>query len=146
MQTRVKTQSEIKAMRESGRMLATVLGVLKKELKPGMSTKDLADIADRELKVLGGEASFKGYQDFPEVICISVNEEVVHGIPKASKIINEGDIVGLDFGVTYRGMITDSAISVIAGQPKQQAHVELIERTKKALDVWSAWRSGGKNG
>jgi methionyl aminopeptidase len=135
MQTKVKTQSEIKSMRESGRMLATVLGVLKKELQPGMTTKALSDIAARELNALGGEASFKGYQGFPEVICISVNEEVVHGIPKTSKIINEGDIVGLDFGVTYRGMITDSAISVIAGKPKTKGDIDLVTRTEKALAV-----------
>ena len=135
MQTKVKTQSEIKAMRESGRMLATVLELLRGKVEPGISTKHLADIARDELKSLGGEASFLGYQGFPDVICISVNEEVVHGIPKATKIIKEGDIVGMDFGVTYRGMITDSAISVIAGKPKTKGHKDIVERTKKALEV-----------
>jgi methionyl aminopeptidase len=100
-----------------------------------MTTKALSDIAARELAALGGEASFKGYQGFPEVICISVNEEVVHGIPKTSKIINEGDIVGLDFGVTYRGMVTDSAISVIAGKPKTKDDIDLVAHTEKALQV-----------
>jgi methionyl aminopeptidase len=135
VQTQVKTDSEIVAMRESGRMLATVLHVLKQKLEPGMSTKQLADIAAAELKALGGKPSFLGYQGFPDVICISVNEEVVHGIPKTSKIITEGDIVGLDFGVTYNGMITDSAISVIAGKPKQKGHIDLLDRTQTALQV-----------
>lgn len=135
MQTKVKTQTEIQAMRESGRMLATVLSVLQGKLQPGMSTKDLADIAARELQALGGEASFKGYQGFPDIICISVNDEVVHGIPKASHIVNEGDIVGLDFGVTYRGMITDSAISVIAGKPKTRGHIDLVKRTEEAMNA-----------
>jgi methionyl aminopeptidase len=135
VQTQVKTKSEITAMRESGRMLATILQLLKRELKPGMSTKDLAVIAARELKALGGEASFLGYQNFPDVICISVNEEVVHGIPKEAKIINEGDIVGLDFGVTYRGMITDAAISVIAGKPKTKGHIDLVNRTEEAMNI-----------
>ena len=121
MQTRVKTKSEIAAMRESGRMLATVLEALKPKVEPGISTKELADVAAAELKALGGEPSFLGYQGFPDVICISLNEEVVHGIPNPKRIVQEGDIVGLDFGVTYKGMITDSAISVIAGKPKASA-------------------------
>ena len=133
MQTQIKTQSEIAAMRESGRMLATVLGVLRQKLEPGMTTKDLANIAAAELQALGGQASFKGYQGFPDVICISVNEEVVHGIPKADKVIQDGDIVGLDFGVTYQGMVTDSAISVIAGKPKQKGHIDLVARTEQAM-------------
>ena len=135
MVTQVKTAKEIAAMRESGRMLATVLQILKGELQVGMSTKQLADIAAEELKKLGGEPAFKGYQGFPEVICISVNDEVVHGIPRANKIINEGDIVSLDFGVTYKGMITDSAISVIAGKPKQKGHIRLLQDTENALNV-----------
>ena len=135
MTTRVKTASEIAAMRDSGRMLATVLQLLKARLEVGMSTKQLAGIAANELKKLGGEAAFLGYQGFPDVICISVNDEVVHGIPKAGKIIAEGDIVGLDFGVTYKGMITDAAISVIAGKPKQKGHVELLKNTEQALQI-----------
>ena len=108
MTTRVKTAREIAAMRESGRMLAAVLAILQKRLQPGMSTKDLADIAAAELSSLGGEPAFKGYQGFPDVICISVNEEVVHGIPRSDKIIADGDIVGLDFGVRWKGMVTDA--------------------------------------
>lgn len=135
MTTRVKTASEIAAMRDSGRMLATVLQLLKARLQAGMPTKQLADIARNELKALGGEAAFLGYQGFPDVICISVNDEVVHGIPKAGKIIAEGDIVGLDFGVTYRGMITDAAISVIAGKPRQKGHIELLKNTEASLQV-----------
>lgn len=143
MQTKVKTASEITAMRESGRMLATVLGVLKSQVVPGISTKELADKAAAELKALGGEPSFLGYQGFPDVICISVNDEVVHGIPNPERIIREGDIVGLDFGVTYDGMITDSAISVIAGKPKQKGHPDLLKRTAKALEVGIGAVHGG---
>jgi len=135
MVTRVKTAKEIKAMRESGLMLATVLDKLNKSLKVGMSTKDLALIAAIELKKLGGEAAFLNYQGFPDVICISVNEEVVHGIPNPNKIIKDGDIVGLDFGVAYKGMITDAAISVIAGKPKSEKHKMLLDDTKKALEI-----------
>lgn len=133
MQTKVKTKAEIAAMRESGRMLATVLTALKPWVVPGVTTQQLADEAGKELANLGGIPSFKGYQGFPDVICISVNDEVVHGIPNKEKIINEGDIVGLDFGVTYKGMITDSAISVIAGTPKQKGHIQLLTDTENAL-------------
>lgn len=133
MITRVKTQKEIEAMRESGRMLATVLDILKTRIAAGMTTKDLALIAAAELKSLGGDASFLGYQGFPDVICISVNDEVVHGIPNPYKKINDGDIVGLDFGVTYKGMITDSAISVIVGKPKQKGHIDLLKDTESSL-------------
>jgi methionyl aminopeptidase len=133
--TRVKTPQEIKAMRTSGQILATVLNILEKRLVVGMSTKDLSVIAVDELKKLGGEAAFLGYQDFPDVICISVNDEVVHGIPRTDKIISDGDIVGLDFGVRYQGMITDAAISVIAGRPKQTGHIRLVEDTQRALQA-----------
>lgn len=133
MVTKVKTVREIAAMRESGHMLATVLEALQPQVKIGMSTKDIANIAAAELKPLGGEAAFKGYQGFPEVICISVNEEVVHGIPRADKIIAGGDIIGLDFGVKYRGMITDAAVSIIVGKPKQKSHIQLVEDTQMAL-------------
>lgn len=135
MTTRVKTAKEIAAMRESGKMLATVLQLLKSKLVVGMTTKDLANIAAEELQKLGGKPSFLGYQGFPDVICISVNDEVVHGIPSTKRIINEGDIVGLDFGVTVRGMITDAAISVIAGKPKRKGDVLLLQDTENALQA-----------
>ena len=135
MMTRVKTADEIMNMRESGRMLATVLQLLKTRVVPGITTKDLAIIAAEEVKKLGGEATFLGYQGFPDVICISLNNEVVHGIPKAERIVADGDIVSLDFGVTYRGMITDSALSMIAGKPKQQGHIRIVEDTEKAMHV-----------
>lgn len=135
MMTRVKTASEIAAMRDSGRMLATVLQLLKAKLEVGQSTKQLSDMAVAELKKLGGEPAFLGYQGFPDVICVSINEEVVHGIPKTDKIISDGDIVSLDFGVRYKSMITDAAISLIAGRPKQRGHIELVKNTETALQV-----------
>jgi methionyl aminopeptidase len=147
MQTKVKTRREIEAMRESGRMLATVLQFLKPRVVAGVTTKQLADQAAIELKALGGEASFLGYQGFPDVICISVNQEVVHGIPSTAKVIQEGDIVGLDFGVTYEGMITDAAISVIAGKPKHRGDKDLLLRTEKALQAGiSAVHDGVRTG
>lgn len=135
MYTKVKTLAEIDAMRESGRMLATVLTVLQKNISPEQSTKQLADMAAKELKALGGIAAFLGYHGFPDVICISVNDEVVHGIPRKDHILQEGDVVGLDFGVKYRGMITDSAVTVIVGEPKNKQHIDLLQATKISLDA-----------
>jgi methionyl aminopeptidase len=135
MVTRVKTATEIKAMRQSGRMLATVLQAVKAQVQAGISTKALADGAAAELQKLGGLPAFLGYQGFPDVICISVNDEVVHGIPRADKIIQDGDIISLDFGVIYEGMITDAAISLIVGKPRQKRHLELISRTETALQT-----------
>lgn len=133
MFTRTKTASELEAMRESGRMLAAVLQLMKRGLTPGMSTKDLAIIAADELKRLGGEAPFLGYQGFPDVVCISVNDEVVHGIPSKDRVIYEGDIVSMDFGVRYRGMVTDSALSAIAGKPATAKHIELLKYTEASM-------------
>lgn len=132
MLTRVKTPEEIAAMRESGKMLATVLDILRNKLAVGMTTKDLADIAKQELQKLGGQPSFLGYHGFPDVLCVSVNEEVVHGIPRTDKIIADGDVVSLDFGVTYKGMITDSAITVQAGKSTTAAQ-NLIRATEAAM-------------
>jgi len=133
MTTKIKTASELVAMRESGRMLATILNLLKTQVASGVSTKDLAILADRELKALGGQAPFLNYQGFPDVICISLNDEVVHGIPSAERIIQAGDIVSLDFGVNYRGMITDSALSVIAEKSNNKKHADLLKYTYESL-------------
>jgi len=120
-------------MRESGRMLATVLQSMRHKAAAGMTTKQLSDMAARELRALGGEPTIQGYQGFPEAMCVSINDEVVHGIPRADRIIAEGDLVSLDFCNTYHGMITDSALSVIIGTPKQANHKRLLQQTEVAL-------------
>lgn len=133
MFTKVKTETEIQGMRESGAMLATVLDVLEKKLAVGISERELADIAAKELKALGGHPAFKGYNGFPDVICISTNDKVVHGIP-TDYVLKNGDIISLDFGVTYRGMITDGARTLPVGtvEPRVQ---QLITETRKSLDA-----------
>lgn len=135
MQTRIKTDSELISMKASGKILATVLNYLSNNLSDGMSTKDIAILALKELRGLGGKPSFLNYQGFPDIICISINNEVVHGIPKKDKIIKNGDIVSLDFGVTYDGMITDGAISVILGKSDNKNAQELVKHTKQSLDA-----------
>lgn len=120
-------------MRESGRMLASVHAALRQQLAVGMTTKDLAVIAANELKALGGQPAFLGYQGFPDVLCVSLNNEVVHGIPSAKQVIAGGDIVSMDFGVAYKGMITDAAISVIAGGTDNGDVQRLVAQTEAAL-------------
>jgi methionyl aminopeptidase len=130
--TRVKTTDEIVAMRESGRMLATVLKKLKSEIKAGMSTKDLAGIAKQELRSLGGQPTFLGYFGFPDVLCVSVNDEIVHGIPRQNLVIKQGDVVSMDFGVSYRGMITDAAVTVVIGSANTAVQ-KLVAVTEHSL-------------
>jgi methionyl aminopeptidase len=131
--TKPKKPREIRAIRQAGEILSSILAILVESVEVGMNTKQLSAIASKELKAFGGEGSFLGYNGFPDVLCVSINDEVVHGIPSDKRIIADGDIVGLDFGVTYDGMIADAARSVIAGKPKQKQHIELLERTEQAL-------------
>lgn len=131
MFTRVKTPQEIEAIRVSGKMLAQVLQAISKEVVPGMSGKDTSELAKRELKGLGGKHAFLGYQGFPDVICISVNDEVVHGIP-TDRPFEVGDIVSFDYGVTYKGMITDSAFTtIIGGDDSEKAR--LVKATEQSM-------------
>lgn len=120
-------------MRISGRMLSSVLTHLEQTIAIGMTTKQVADIAASELRSLGGSPAFLGYSGFPDVICISVNEEVVHGIPGAY-VLKDGDIVGLDFGVSYEGMITDAARTVLLGSSSKRK-TQLIDTTRASLEA-----------
>lgn len=141
----IKTPDEITAIRESGHMLAAVLRYLEPRTVAGITTGELDRLAAAELKSLGGEPAFLGYEGFPAVICISVNEEVVHGIP-GKRVLAAGDIVGLDFGVTYRGMITDGAITVPVGAVSSEAS-RLMRATREALDLGIAEvRAGARLG
>lgn len=131
MFTKVKTQQEIKDIRASGHMLAAVLAYLKPKVEVGITTKELADLAGAELKKLGGKPAFLGYNGFPDVICISLNDEVVHGIP-GKEVIEDGDLVSLDFGVDYNKMITDAALTVVAGESSGTKR-KLLKGTEEAL-------------
>lgn len=129
-------------------MLATVLELLEKSLRPGMTTNEAAGLADRELKKLGGEPAFlhyyggPGVPDFPSVLCISVNDEVVHGIP-TERELQDGDLVSVDFGVKYKGLITDSARTFIVGQNDQADVLRLLSGTRQALDAGINVLKGG---
>lgn len=131
MKTKVKTEQEIEAMRESGRMLASVLDLIEKQIAPGMTGIDINEICKREIKGFGAIAPFLGYQGFPALICVSLNDEVEHGIPNGNPF-KEGDIVSVDFGVKWKGMITDSGRTLAAGAIPAKTQ-KLLDDTKKAL-------------
>ena len=120
-------------MREAGRIVATVLEVLKGQVKPGMKTEELDIIAVRELEKLGAKPSFKGYRGYPANLCVSVNDEIVHGIP-GNRVLRDGDIVSLDFGAIYNGFQGDAALTVGVGSISPEAE-RLMETTRGALEA-----------
>jgi methionyl aminopeptidase len=131
MPASIKTKQEIEAMREGGRMLAAVLGHLKTHSKPGATPIDMSELAAKELQRLGGKPAFKGYQGYPDIICISVNNQVQHSIPSSAQF-QEGDVVNYDFGVLHKGMITDGGITVGIGKLSPNAK-RLVKGTEEAL-------------
>lgn len=131
MFTRVKTARETDDMRESGRMLAAVLKKIKATVEPGMTGKDISRLCSDELKAFGAKAAFKGYGGFPDVICISVNDEIVHGIPD-DEPFKAGDLVSFDFGVNHNGMITDSAFSMVLGKATKTQQ-KLLKATERSM-------------
>ena len=137
----VKSDREIAVMRQAGRIVATILEILSKQVRPGMKTKELDIITARELERLGAKPSFKGYRGFPANLCVSVNDEVVHGIP-GERVLDEGDIVSLDFGATFNDFHGDAAVTVGVGKISSQAR-QLIETTKGALKAGIATACAG---
>jgi len=140
-----KSEREIALMRQAGKIVASVLLILKEYVKPGIKTKELDVIAEREVKRLGGKPSFKNYKGFPACICVSINDEIVHGIP-GQRVLKEGDIVSLDFGAIYEGYQGDAAITVGAGKISPEAE-RLILSTEGALrEGIKAARAGARLG
>ncbi len=131
MSITIKSAREIAIMRQAGKIAATILEILTEQVKPGMKTKELDIIASREIKKLGAIPSFKGYRGFPANLCVSVNDEIVHGIP-GERVLNEGDIVSLDFGSIFNGYQGDTAVTIGVGEISQKAK-QLLETTKGAL-------------
>jgi methionyl aminopeptidase len=129
----IKSDREIAVMRRAGRIVATVLGILAKELRAGMKTKELDAIAARELARLGAKPSFKGYRGFPANLCVSVNDEIVHGIP-GERVLAEGDIVSLDLGAIFDGFQGDAALTVGIGEISREAS-RLVKTTELALEA-----------
>lgn len=132
MSVTIKSEREIELMREAGKILAKVHEELGKAIRPGMSTLDIDRMGEEMIRSLGCEPSFKNYQGYPASICVSVNEEVVHGIPSKDRIITEGDIVSLDAGVIYKGYHSDAARTHGVGEISEEARL-LIERTRQSF-------------
>jgi len=129
----IKSRSEIATMRRAGSVVASILKTLSKEIRSGMTTGQLDDIAVRELTRYGAAPSFKGYRGFPATLCVSINEEIVHGIP-GERVIQEGDIVSLDFGAIVDGFHGDAALTVGVGNISPQTK-QLLDTTRGSLEA-----------
>ena len=141
----IKTDEEIAAMRQAGRIVAAILEILSKQIKAGTETGELDNTVAREVKRRGAKSSFQGYRGFPANLCVSVNDEIVHGIP-GKRVLREGDIVSLDFGAIFKGFQADAAVTVAVGKVNEKAK-GLIETTRGALETGiNAARSGARLG
>lgn len=146
----IKTKSEIETIAKGGALLREILHNTAKLVRPGVSTLELSDFADAAIRKIGGRPSFIGYGErdnpFPAALCTSVNDVVVHGIPSKRVVLVEGDIVGLDIGMEYEGLYTDTAITVPVGAVDPVAQ-KLIDVTKKSLELGiAAAKEGGRMG
>lgn len=128
----LKSASEVDVMRRAGRIVAGLLDHLVGLLRPGLRTKALDEIAMAYLAREGAQPAFLGYRGFPACICVSVNEEVVHGIPSPKKVLKEGDIIGLDFGVVLDGYFGDAAVTIPVGRISREAR-DLLSATRESL-------------
>ncbi len=128
----IKTADEILLMREANQIVAETLTMLSNEIEPGMSTWELDHLAEELCVKRKAKPAFKGYRGFPGSLCVSVNEEVVHGIPSRKKKLKKGDIISIDFGVLYRGYYGDSAITVPVGTIAEDIQ-KLLNTTRNSL-------------
>jgi methionyl aminopeptidase len=129
----IKSEREIVLMRQAGKIVAQVLAQLVEAVQPGLKTKELDVIAEREIRLMGGKPSFKGYHGYPACVCVSINDEIVHGIP-GERVIQAGDIVSLDLGAIYQGFQGDAARTVGVGSVSLQAEA-LMQATQGALQA-----------
>ena len=129
---RINTAEELMRIRESAQIVGRCLAMLASEVRPGVSTQELDRVAEEFIRAKGGEPAFKGYRGFPASICASVNEEVVHGIPSAARVLKEGDVVSLDIGVRKGGFYGDAARTFPVGDISEAAR-RLLEATERSL-------------
>jgi methionyl aminopeptidase len=128
-----KSSSEIEKMRRAGHIVRQVLEATREAVAPGRSTMDLERVAERKIKDLGAKPAFKGYYDYPCVLCTSVNSEIVHGIPSEKRVLKSGDIVSIDCGVVLDGYYGDSAITVPVGDEIKPELQKLLDVTRDSL-------------
>ena len=129
----IKSRREMEAMERAGAIVGSTLALLRKSVEPGMTTADLNRIADKNIRSMGAVPTFLGYHGFPGAICASVNEEIVHGIP-SKRIIKEGDIVKVDVGATFEGLIGDAAITIPVGEVDESL-LALMQDTRLGLEA-----------
>ena len=132
MSITIKSEREIELMTEAGRILEIVHDEMEKALKPGMTTHDIDALGEEVIRSYGCEPSFLNYNGYPASICVSINDEIVHGIPSKKRIIREGDIVSLDAGVIYKGYHSDAARTHAVGEISVEAQ-QLIEVTRQSF-------------
>src|SRR5579872_1937621 len=132
MSIEIKTPEQIAVMREAGLVVARTLRVLAAAVRPGVTTADLDALAEAEIRAAGATPSFKGYHGYPAVICTSVNEEIVHGIPSSQRILRDGDIISIDCGAIVRGWHGDAARTVGVGTISAE-HAALLGACEDAL-------------
>jgi methionyl aminopeptidase len=141
----LKSDDEIAIMRHAGSVVGQTLGLLVEELRPGIVVKDLDKVVRREFDRHQVIPTFLGYHGYPATVCVSVNEEIVHGIP-GKRVIQEGDIVSLDLGCTYKGFVADSAVTVIVGKAAPE-RLKLVDVAREALQKGiEQCRAGNKLG
>ncbi len=128
----LKEDWEIEILRKANSIVARVLQILKEQLAEGISTHDLDQLAESEIKKSGGIPAFKGYKGYPATLCISINDEVVHGIPRKDRLLRQGDLVSMDVGVIYEGYVGDAALTATVGAPSEEA-ARLMAVTEEAL-------------
>lgn len=128
----IKTEEQIAKMRDAGKIVAEVLALLEEQVRPGISTYELDQIAEKHILAANAVPTFKGYGGFPAAICASINEEVVHGIPRPDRILHEGDIISVDVGATFRGYVGDAARTFPVGDITPE-NARLIEVTKESF-------------
>src|SRR5262245_50636644 len=128
----LKSTREIELMKGTSKIVAEILVELREQCRVGVSTADLDKIAEDLIKKKKARPAFKGYRGFPACVCISVNEEVVHGIPSSKRVVKHGDVVGLDFGVIYDGYYGDAAMTVPIGEIRPEVE-NLLKVTEQAL-------------
>ena len=138
MSVSIKSEHEIELMRHAGHLLEQVHDELASHIKPGISTKELDRIGEDMIRSMGCIPNFKNYQGFPASFCISLNDEVVHGIPSRQKIIQEGDLVKIDAGLIYKGYHSDAARTYAVGEVSPEAK-QLMEVTKQSFFEGIKW-------
>ncbi|GBE14363.1 methionine aminopeptidase 1 [bacterium BMS3Abin14] len=127
-----KSPADISAMYQGGAIVGSILEKMRLVVRPGIATSRIEAEADRLSKSMGVIAAFKGYRGYPSSVCVSVNDEVVHGIPSGKRRLEEGDIVGLDFGALFKGFFSDAAVTLPVGKPGDEAR-RLMKVTEEAL-------------